>query len=126
MSYRKVIALAVLYAALLSLLAGPAWTVDLPQPGICLYRDPAPPNKVLNDGTGVVTFCWTIDYLTHCNQDYTFEIVPPGADPAFTLQSFPCAPSAIDNCASWEVPADTPPGCYHAKLTFYSDWCTSL
>ncbi|MCL5103325.1 MAG: hypothetical protein M1133_04320 [Armatimonadetes bacterium] len=123
MSHRKALALAVLYVVLLSLFVGPAWTVDLPQPGICLYRDPAPPNKVLNDGTGVITFCWTIDFATECNQNYILEILPPGSEPAFTLDTFNCEPSPINRCTSWTVPADTSPGCYYARLTFYSDWC---
>ena len=95
---------------------------ELPGQGICLYREPAPPLAALNDGTGVVTFYWTIDYATMFNRNYTLEILPPGGSP-FLLESFPGEDSPINNSAIWEVPAGTLAGCYYARLTFFSDWC---
>lgn len=96
---------------------------ELPPQGICLYREPAPPMAALNDGNGIVTFYWTIDYATNFNRNYTLEIVPPPPATSFILYQSPEEPSPIMDSAIWEVPVGTPAGCYSAKLTFYSDWC---
>lgn len=95
----------------------------LATPGICLFRTPAPPNAALNDGTGSVTFNWTTEYLTTCNQPYKLDILNP-AGAIIQTQNFPCAPSIIANNYNWPVPAGATPGCYYGRLTFFSNWCS--
>jgi hypothetical protein len=113
------VALAILQLLMLGLLAaGPAGAV----PGICLVRDPAPPLAVPNDGAHSVTFNWTIDYATTCNQPYLFEILDINLNPIFQ-KSFDCAPSVISNGFSWLVPQGLACGCYYGRVSFYSDWC---
>ncbi len=107
----------VLCCALLFLCVG-AYAV----PGICLFRTPAPPNGVLNDGAHTITFNWTIEYLTTCSSPYTFEILDPSETPIVT-QNFTCAASPIANSFEWN-PDGQPCGCYYGRLRFYSDWCT--
>ncbi|MEN6357842.1 MAG: hypothetical protein ABFD83_12255 [Armatimonadota bacterium] len=94
------------------------------QPGVCLYRTPAPPSSVLNDGAHSITFNWTISYLTSCSSPYTFEILDPSETPIVT-QNYECAPTSIVNSFDWN-PDGQPCGCYYGRLRFYSNWCSPL
>lgn len=94
------------------------------QQGVCLYRTPAPPSSVLNDGAHSITFNWTINYLTTCSSPYTFEILDPSETPIVT-QNFTCAASPIANMFNWN-PDGQACGCYYGRLRFYSDWCSPL
>lgn len=95
----------------------------LPNPGIALYRTPAPPNKVLNDGSHSIDFYWNINYLTNCASPYTFAITGPlPATTTVLSQNYSCAASEIQNSLNWN-PVGQTPGCYYATLTFFSDWC---
>ena len=110
--------------ALAVALAGPACAV----PGICLSRNPAPPNKVLNDGASIIRFDWTIEYgvgLT-CSAPYTFEILDTNLNPIGVSQNYtPCpGPNPFSNFFQWTVPQFQACGCYYGRLTYYSNWCS--
>lgn len=119
LSRYKSITLVSMQLILLGLIAaGPAGAI----PGICLVRNPAPPIAVPNDGAHSVTFNWTIEYNTTCNQPYRLEILDIGGNVIFQT-TFPCAPSVINNGFSWLVPQGLACGCYYARLSFFSNWC---
>ena len=105
--------------------AGPADAV----PGICLSRNPAPPNKVLNDGAGTIRFDWTVEYGTPgitCSTPYTFEVLDSSLTvlPGFPV-NFTCpGPNPFSNFFQWTAPQFQACGCYYGRLTFYSNWCT--
>ena len=112
-------------AALAAALAGPARAV----PGIHLWRNPAPPSKVLNDGASSIRFDWTIEYgagLT-CSTPYTFEILDTNLNPIGVSQNFTCpGGNPFSNFFQWTVPASRACGCYYGRLTYYSNWCSPL
>ena len=122
MSHYKSFAVATAYLICFTFCAvAPAGAI----PGICLFRTPAPPDAALNDGTDSVTFSWTIEYLTTCNQPYTLEIIDP-SDTVIDTILFPCAPSIIADSHAWNVPLNADAGCYYGRLTFFSDWCNGF
>jgi len=94
----------------------------LPNPGICLSRDPAPPSGVTNDGSDSITFSWVIDYDTTCSTPYVFQILDDTMTPIVT-QNYNCAASPIENSYEW-TPDGVDCGCYYARVTFYSNWCS--
>jgi hypothetical protein len=116
LSHKSLTRVALSLAALVILTAG----IANAQPGICLNRTPAPPAAVRNDGTGTVTFNWTIDKNTTCTQVYQLDIINPGGSVILT-QTFPCTP--LTGSYVYHVPAGLPCGCYYGRLTFFSDWC---
>lgn len=86
--------------------------------GICLNRDPSPPQVVYNDGGGTITFGWTLSFDTHCSGSM-LEVIPP-TGPAILLANLGCPPAA--SSFAWTVPAGTAPGNYYGRLSLYSDW----
>ncbi|MCX6346173.1 MAG: hypothetical protein NT018_14065 [Armatimonadetes bacterium] len=96
-------------------------SIALGQGGISLKRTPAPPQTVFNDGTGSVSFSWTIDYATQFNQNYILEIIDPNGN-VVHCDSFIGAPSQIANSTTWPVPAGATSGPYYGRLSFFSNW----
>ncbi len=91
--------------------------------GICLSREPAPPEVVYNDGTGTITFKWEVTYQTGCvSPGLTLDVEPLSVGSGVNLFSLPCSPSPWMGSHTWMVPAGTQPGNYYGKLSFFSDW----
>lgn len=95
--------------------------------GICLSRDPAPPGVVYNDGTGIITFEYTVSYLTHPMPPGSLILnAVPFSGPSIQLFSSNNTPtSPWGGSFPWTVPAGTTAGYYYGKLDFYSDWTGS-
>ncbi|MCE5315342.1 MAG: hypothetical protein ABFD49_06560 [Armatimonadota bacterium] len=107
-------------ALLIACVTAQALTLD--SPGIALWRDPAPPDAVLNDGADTITFNWVIKYDTTCSTPYTFEIIDP-TDTVIVTQNFNCSASPIEDSYTWN-PDGQDCGCYYARIRFYSNWCS--
>jgi len=108
-----------------------------PVVGISINKMPSPPDSVLNDGTGVERFGWSITYNTTADF-YAFYINGPGAEgpivsgpvqfppqPAPPIDEYPGQHSPIvrdlmTDPYNWAVPAGTEPGQYVATLEYYS------
>ncbi len=97
-------------------------------PGICLSRDPSPPHPVYNDGTGEITFYWTITYDTNCQEPgFVLNIIPPTGPVTVSYPlgcSVPTIATSNDHHGNyvWAVPALTPPGNYYAQVMYNTDW----
>jgi len=89
--------------------------------GICLSRDPSPPDAVGNDGTYTVKLDWSTTLGTTCT-GYKLEFIDPstGQPMASQTQTLSCATTTY----TWTVPSCATPGCWYAKLTLLTNWCT--
>lgn len=107
---------------LMTLIVTPSFALVLQQPGIYLGRNPAPPDSVPNDGSGSITFYWTIYTKAAVNKSATLEIFQAGYTAPTLTRTIAVNSGTTDGSWTWLVSTGTPYGRYFARLTFYSDW----
>lgn len=96
----------------------------LPEPGIALWRTPAPLDGAYNynSASSVITFNWDLKFNTTFSS-CVFKITGPlWKSPVPTAFTKDLNSSDKGKPITWDSYGHDP-GCYYATLTFSSDWC---